>query len=261
MEKKLALVTGASSGIGEAFAHVLAAEGYGLILVSRRDQELHRVKGVLVSKYAVPIHVVALDLCEAGAVEKLAREMAARNLLPAILVNNAGFGLVGQAFELPHEEQLAMIDLNVRVLTDLTLRFLPGMIAAKAGGVINVASVAGFMPGPLMAVYFATKNYVVSFGDALSEELKGSGVTITTLCPGMVKTGFQSRAGMGSKAKAGGGKTSADVALEAWEGFKAKHRVVIPGFFNRLTAYGLRMAPRRLTLPFLKRFIGRFREH
>ena len=256
MENKLALITGASGGIGEAFGHVLAAEGYDLVLVARRDQELHRVKGVIASKLPVAVHVMALDLNEAGAVETLVAEMASRNLVPAIVINNAGFGLAGPMAELSRDEQLRMIDLNVRVLTDLTLRFLPAMVAKKSGGIINVASVAGFMPGPMMAVYFATKNYVLSFGDALNSELRGTGVTLTTLCPGTVKTGFQARAGQNER---GSTLSAYDVASQGWAGFKAKRRVVIPGFFNQMTAYGLRITPRRLSLPFIKQVMSRRR--
>lgn len=256
MENKLALITGASGGIGEAFGHVLAAEGYDLVLVARRDQELHRVKGVITSKLPVAVHVMALDLNEAGAVETLVAEMASRNLVPAIVINNAGFGLAGPMAELSRDEQLRMIDLNVRVLTDLTLRFLPAMVAKKSGGIINVASVAGFMPGPMMAVYFATKNYVLSFSDALSSELRGTGVTLTTLCPGTVKTGFQARAGQNER---GSTLSAYDVASQGWAGFKAKRRVVIPGFFNQMTAYGLRITPRRLSLPFIKQVMSRRR--
>jgi uncharacterized protein len=256
MENKLALITGASGGIGEAFGHVLAGEGYDLVLVARRDQELHRVKGVITAKLPVAVHVMALDLNEAGAVESLMAEMASRNLVPAIVINNAGFGLAGPMAELSRDEQLRMIDLNVRVLTDLTLRFLPAMVASKSGGIINVASVAGFMPGPMMAVYFATKNYVLSFGDALNSELRGTGVTLTTLCPGTVKTGFQARAGQNER---GSTLSAYDVASQGWTGFKAKRRVVIPGIFNQMTAYGLRITPRRLSLPFIKQIMSRRR--
>jgi uncharacterized protein len=256
MENKLALITGASGGIGEAFGHVLAAEGYDLFLVARRDQELHRVKGVITSKLPVAVHVMALDLNETGAVETLMTEMAGRNLVPAVVINNAGFGLAGPMAELSRDEQLRMIDLNVRVLTDLTLRFLPTMVASKSGGIINVASVAGFMPGPMMAVYFATKNYVLSFSDALSSELRGTGVTMTTLCPGTVKTAFQARAGQNER---GSTLSAYDVASQGWAGFKAKRRVVIPGIFNQMTAYGLRITPRRLSLPFIKQVMSRRR--
>ena len=256
MENKLALITGASGGIGEAFGHVLAAEGYDLVLVARRDQELHRVKGVIAARNPVAVHVAALDLAETGAVDTLAAELAERNLVPNVVINNAGFGLVGPSVELSREEQLGMIDLNMRALTDLTLRYLPNMIAGKTGGIINVASVAGFMPGPMMAVYFATKNYVVSFGDALASELKGTGVTVTTLCPGTVKTAFQARAGQNERSST---LSAFDVATQGWAGFKAKRRVVIPGLFNQIVAYGLRITPRRISLPFVKQVMGRRR--
>ena len=256
MGNKLALITGASGGIGEAFGHVLAAEGYDLVLVARRDQELHRVKGVIAAKHAVAVHVIALDLNENGATETLAAEMANRNLVPAIVINNAGFGLIGPSAELSREEQLRMVDLNVRVLTDLSLRFLPAMIAGKSGGIINVASVAGFMPGPMMAVYFATKNYVLSFSDALGSELKGTGVGITTLCPGTVKTAFQARAGQNERSST---LSAFDVASQGWAGFKLHRHIVIPGLFNQLVAYGLRATPRRIMLPFVKRIMGRRR--
>ncbi|TMJ35284.1 MAG: SDR family NAD(P)-dependent oxidoreductase, partial [Alphaproteobacteria bacterium] len=174
------LITGASGGIGEAFAHVAAGEGHPLILVARTEAELHRVRGVVIARYAVPVTVIVLDLSKPGACDELANELEARKLAPDILINNAGFGLIGKAAELPRENQLQMIDLNVRALSDLTLRFLPAMIAKGSGGIINVASTAGFMPGPNMAVYFATKAYVMSFTEALFEETKGSGVTLTT---------------------------------------------------------------------------------
>jgi short-subunit dehydrogenase len=252
------LITGASGGIGEAFAHVAAGEGHPLILVARTEAELHRVRGVVIARYAVPVTVIVLDLSKPGACEELANELEARKLEPDILINNAGFGLIGKAAELQRENQLQMIDLNVRALTDLTLRFLPRMIARGSGGVINVASTAGFMPGPNMAVYFATKAYVMSFTEALFEETKSSGVTLTTLSPGPVETGFQRRAGM-KQARALSPmipKTALAVAEAGWAGFKAGERLVIPGTMNKLAAYALRGAPRRVILPVIRRAMG-----
>ncbi len=252
------LITGASGGIGEAFAHVAAGEGHPLILVARTEAELHRVRGVVIARYAVPVTVIVLDLGKPGACDELANELEARKLAPDILINNAGFGLIGKAAELQRENQLQMIDLNVRALTDLTLRFLPRMIARGSGGVINVASTAGFMPGPNMAVYFATKAYVMSFTEALFEETKGSGVTLTTLSPGPVETGFQRRAGM-KQARALSPmipKTAMAVAEAGWAGFKAGERLVIPGTMNKLAAYALRGAPRRVILPVIRRAMG-----
>ena len=252
------LITGASGGIGEAFAHVAAGEGHPLILVARTEAELHRVRGVVIARYAVPVTVIVLDLSKPGACDVLANELEARKLAPDILINNAGFGLIGKAAELPRENQLQMIDLNVRALSDLTLRFLPAMIAKGSGGIINVASTAGFMPGPNMAVYFATKAYVMSFTEALFEETKGSGVTLTTLSPGPVETGFQRRAGM-KQARALSPvipKTAMAVAEAGWTGFKEGERLVIPGTMNKLAAYALRGAPRRVILPVIRRAMG-----
>lgn len=248
------LITGASSGIGEAFAHVAAGEGHPLILVARSEAELHRVRGVVIARYAVPVSVVVLDIGQPGSGEKLANELEARKLSPDIVINNAGFGLVGKAAELSREDQLRMIDLNVRGLADITLRFLPQMIARGRGGVINVASTAGFMPGPNMAVYFASKAFVVSFTDALYEEVKGTGVTLTTLSPGPVETGFQRRAGM--KQARALSKTAMAVAQAGWAGFKEGERLVVPGPMNKLAAYALRGAPRRVILPVIKRAMG-----
>lgn len=252
------LITGASGGIGEAFAHVAAGDGHPLILVARTEAELHRVRGVVIARYAVPVSIIVLDLSKQGSGQVLANELEARKLTPDILINNAGFGLIGKAAEIAREDQLQMIDLNVRALTDLTLRFLPGMIAKGAGGIINVASTAGFMPGPNMAVYFATKAFVLSFTDALHEETKGTGVTLTNLSPGPVDTGFQRRAGM-KQARALSRvvpKTAMTVAQAGWAGFKAGERLVVPGNMNKFTAYALRGAPRRVILPIIRRAMG-----
>lgn len=253
-QRPLALITGASGGIGEAFAHLLAAEGYELVIASRKESELNRVKGLIGAKLDVPVTVIGLDLSRQDAGEILQNELEARNQSPDVLINNAGFGLLSLAVKASREEQLNMIDLNVRTLTDLTLRFLPAMLARKRGGVINVASIAAFFPGPYMAVYYATKGYVMSFTDALSSELKGRGVTLTSLCPGPVITGFQSRAGMtGLKALKYAGKVTAqDVALAGWNGFKAGKRVVLPAPVDAFTAYFGRLLPRRVMMPFLK---------
>jgi short-subunit dehydrogenase len=257
---KLALVTGASGGIGEAFAHVLAADGYALVLTARQDRELNRVRGVIAARHQVPVTVIAMDLAAAGACDRLASELAARNLAPDLVVNNAGFGLVGPAAQLPAAEQLAMVDLNIRALTDLSLRFLPTMLARKSGGIVNVASTGAFMPGPNMAVYYASKNYVLAFSDALHEELKGTGVTVTTVCPGPVETGFQHRAGIGNaRAMVGGGLKPVDVAEQAMDAFKRGERMVIPGAMNKMIAYAMRGAPRRMILPLIKRVMARAR--
>jgi short-subunit dehydrogenase len=254
----LALITGASGGIGEAFADVLAADGFELAIAARSEKELSRVKGVIAGKHSVPVTAFSLDLSERGACDALAEALAERSLVPDVVINNAGFGLIGKAAKLSRTSQLNMIDLNIRALSDLTLRYLPQMIAKGSGGVINVSSVAGFMPGPHMAVYFATKAFVLSFTDALAEEMKASGVTVMSLCPGPVETNFQARAGM-KRARALSRinpMSAGEVARAGWAGFKAKERMVVPGLLNKLTAYGARGAPRRLLLPIVRRAIA-----
>lgn len=255
-----ALVTGASGGIGEALAFEIAADGYALVLVARRENELLRVKGVIAAKHAVPVSVVAVDLAQPGACEVLAKELEARGIVPDVVVNNAGFGLVGKAADLPLGEQTGCVTLNTVALTDLSLRYLPQMKAKGTGGVLNVASVAGFMPGPNMAVYFATKNYVLAFTDALAQEMKGTGVKVMSLCPGPVPTGFQERAGMTAMPAIAGSVIPAQrIAKEAWAAFKTGHRVLVPGFLNRMSAYAMRAAPRRLAMPLIGFVMARSR--
>ena len=250
------LITGASGGIGEAFAALLASEDHALCLVARNEGELNRVKGIIGARHGVPVTVLAIDLGTAEGCERLAAELGGLGFVPDVVINNAGFGLAGNAAELAAQEQLQMIDLNIRALTDLTLRFLPGMLARRRGGIINVASVAGFMPGPGMAVYFASKAYVLSFTDALAEELRGTGVHATSLCPGPVETGFQQRAGMRVDRLAGQSLSAADVAAAGWAAFNKGERMVVPGLANKLAAYGGRTAPRRLILPMLRRMMN-----
>jgi hypothetical protein len=259
--EKIALITGASGGIGEAFAHILAADGYMPVLVARSEEGLNRVRGEVAAGGGKPCVVLPLDLGEPGATQRLQDELEARALAPDVVINNAGFGLTGPALQISAREQLGMIDLNVRCLTDLTLRFLPAMVAKRRGGVINLGSVAAFLPGPNMAVYFASKAYVVSFTDALHEELKGTGVNAMSLCPGPVETGFQARAGMkeARRMSSAATLTATQVAELGWAGFKRGDRQVIPGLANKLMAYATRGAPRTALLPFAGRAMARAR--
>jgi uncharacterized protein len=256
MTAKLALITGASGGIGEAFAHLLAGKGYDLALCARNEAELNRVAGVAIGRSGVAATVIPADLSAPGGTDVLAERLAAKGT-PDVVVNNAGFGLVGPTAELDRGQQLAMIDLNVRALTDLTLRFLPGMLERRSGGIINVASVAAFLPGPNMSVYFATKAFVTSFTDAIAEEIKDSGVKIMSLCPGPVATGFQARAGIRERksTRSGNIMSAEEVAAAGWAAFESGARMEIPGALNKLTAYGLRGMPRRLVLPIAARAV------
>jgi hypothetical protein len=256
MTRKLALITGASGGIGEAFAHLLAGKGYDLALGARNEAELNRVAGVASGRDGISASIIPADLSAPGGSDALAEQLAARGT-PDVLINNAGFGLVGPVAELDRDQQLAMIDLNVRALTDLTVRFLPEMLKRGSGGIINVASTAVFLPGPNMAVYFATKAFVTSFSDAVAEEIKGSGVIVMSLCPGPVATGFQARAGMRDfKASRTANVMSAEeVAAAGWTAFERGARMEIPGALNKLTAYATRGAPRRILLPIAARAV------
>ncbi len=244
-----ALITGASTGLGEAFAHLLAQEGWDLALVARREGELNRVAGVLRAHHGVEVHVVPLDLSRPDADALLADRLAAKDFAPDVLINNAGFGLVGRAMELPPKRQLEMLDLNLRAAVALSLRFLPAMAARGRGGVLNVASLAAFMPGPNMAVYFATKAALLSFSEALAEELKGSGITVSAFCPGPVRTGFLDASGISrtwlSRLLR---PVRADVVAQAgWQGFKEGRTVIVPGLLNTMMAWSARFAPRGLT--------------
>ena len=243
-----ALITGASGGIGEAFARILAEEGWSLFLVARREHELNRVAGVCHAEYGVEVHVMRADLSVQEEIARLMARLDQLDFRPDVLINNAGFGLAGRAAELSRADQLRMTDLNVRAMTDLTLRLLPHMRAQRAGGVINVASLAGFMPGPGMAVYFATKAYVLSFTDALAHELRGEGVTISALCPGPVKTGFFATAGMRRTllSRLLPMSTARSVARDGWQGFKEGRVIIVPGLVNKLVAHGTRFTPRAL---------------
>jgi len=242
------VVTGASGGIGEALARVFARNGHEVALVARREKEMILLSTELAVSCKYKPHVITADLQRSDAPARIAHELLGRGLEPAIIVNNAGFGLHGPAAELDRAEQLAMLDLNVRALTDLSLRWLDS-IKRHRGGILNVASIAGFLPGPGMAVYHASKAYVVSFTEALHEELKADGVRVCALCPGPVETEFFDRAGLPDNYFPAYLSRSAErVAREGYEGFMGGHRVVVPGKPNRILTLLPRLLPRGLML-------------
>ena len=244
----MTLITGASSGVGAAFARVFAEHGHELVLLARRQARLDAVADAIAAGDRQRPHVLSLDLGRSDAAAVIAYELAKRGLEPAIVVNNAGFGLFGLAAELDLQRQLAMIDLNVRLLTDLSLRFVETM-ARHRGGLLNVASLASFFPGPRMAVYFACKAYVLSFTEALSLEVKPLGVKVTALCPGPVKTEFQLRAGVDvSPPSRLLGRTAREVAEAGYDGFMAGKRLVIPGIGNKIFSVVSRLIPRGVLL-------------
>ena len=241
--KKVALVTGASAGLGVEFARQLSTRGHRLVLAARRKDRLDELAKELGNARAV-----AVDLSKANAAAKLLADLEANGEVVDLLVNNAGFGLIGRFAELDAKRERQMIDLNVATLTDLCRAVAPGMIKRKSGGIINVASTAAFQPGPKMAVYFATKAFVLSLTEALHEELKPHGVHVTCLCPGPTRTEFGDVAGFG------GNGLFDRVAMKAPEVVKAglaglgkNKAVVIPGVVNKLTAFSGRLVPRSVT--------------
>jgi short-subunit dehydrogenase len=246
--KPVTVVTGASVGIGAALARVFAKNGHEVALVARREKEMVLVANELAVSCKYKPHVITADLQRSDAPARIAHELLGRGLEPAIVVNNAGFGLHGEASDLDRGEQLAMLDLNVRALTDLSLRWIDGIVKHK-GGILNVASVAGFLPGPGMAVYYASKAYVLSFTEALARELEPKGVRVTALCPGPVLTEFQMRAGIESKKPSPFlARTAEQVAQAGYDGFMARKRVVVPGIGNKFISLLPRLLPRGLML-------------
>jgi short-subunit dehydrogenase len=248
MVERVTLITGASSGIGLELARIFAAKGHTCVLVARRADRLSELSDVIGATGARKPVAIACDLAAGDAGAKLERELAALGFEVEFLINNAGFGLAGGTLELDRAQQLEMIDLNVRTLTDLTLRFADSIIRHR-GGILNVASIAAFLPGPGMAVYYATKAFVLSFTEAMRGELRKTGVRVTALCPGPVPTEFQSRAGfvpgMDSKVLT---VSAADVARAGYEGLMANRQVVLPGFGVRSIPLLLRFVPRAWVL-------------
>jgi short-subunit dehydrogenase len=252
--RPVTLITGASSGIGAELARVFAAHGHELVITARREASLAALADEIAASGRPRPTIVVADLAARDVVAKIAAELASRGLEPQHVVNNAGFGLAGAAATLDRPDQLAMIDVNVRALTELSLSFIDSL-ARHRGGILNVASVAGFVPGPGMAVYYASKAYVISFSEALGAELAHRGVRVTALCPGPVATGFQERAGLA----AGGIGERGPLVLPArrvaeigYRGFMRGKRVVIAGTGNGLAVGFARLVPHALLLPIIQ---------
>jgi short-subunit dehydrogenase len=242
------LITGASAGIGAAFARVFAEHGHELVLAARREAQLATLADAIAASGRRRPHVLTIDLAGADACDRIADDLAARGLEPAIVVNSAGFGLRGPASELDRGLQLAMIDLNIRVLTDLSLRWIDAM-GRHGGGILNVGSLASFYSGPGMAVYFACKAYGLAFSEALHHELAPAGIKVTIVCPGPVPTEFHALAGVDEHRLPQRLVRSAErVAREAHAGFMRGQRLVIPGFANKVAAALPRFLTRSLML-------------
>jgi short-subunit dehydrogenase len=245
------VVTGASSGIGREFARIAAGEGSFMVLVGRARVPLDELAAELTARGG-RAEVFCLDLAMADAGERIEAFLGERGLYCDILINSAGFGLYGLAVDLDRAAQLAILDVNARALTDLTLRFLPGMVTRRRGGVINVGSLSGYLPGPNMALYYASKAYVRSLSDALHAELSGTGVTLTAVNPGPVRTDFFRRADAHETflSKLMARLDAPEVAKAGWRAFKAGRREVIPGVLNCVLAASTMIAPRAVLLWF-----------
>lgn len=234
-----ALITGASSGIGLELARILARERYDLVLVARNRQRLEEIAAEL---KPAKVQTIPKDLTLPGATEDIHRAVAKVD----VLVNNAGYTVFGKFAETPLADELNMMQLNMTALVVLTKLYLPGMIAAGSGRILNVASTAAFQPGPLMAIYYGTKAFVLSFSEAIGNELEGTGVTVTALCPGPTASGFQERGKM-QESRLVKGKKIMDARTVGEAGYKAMiagKPVVIPGVKNKLLAQSIRFSPR-----------------
>ncbi len=251
-----ALITGASSGIGRELAQICARDGYDVVLVARSQPPLESLASEIRQRTGRAAHVVAKDLSNPAGPRKLFDEVTHSGMDIEVLINNAGFGLVGRFWELDDAEQMEMLRLNIGALTQLSRLFLPGFIQRRRGGILNVASTAAFQPGPLMSVYYATKSYVVSFSEAIHNEARDYGVTVTCLCPGPTRTEFDKRAGAAATKSFASGRTmnAAAVAQIGWNGIKVRKPLVIAGRLNAAMAFLTRFAPIQFAASMARRF-------
>jgi len=246
--RKTALITGASAGLGLEYARLFALDGHDLVLVARRKDKLEALARELEKAHGIRAHVVAEDLTDAGAPQRIFDRLASEKVEVAFLVNNAAFGSQGRFAELDAAREVDMVQVNIRALVHLTRLFLPGMIARKFGHVLNIGSTAGFVPGPYMATYYASKAFVLSFTEALAYECKGTGVRVTVSCPGATATEFAAVAGNDKTRLFQQGQV-ADAASVARHGYRAMHRgktIAVPGLLNKLVALSPRLGPRAL---------------
>jgi len=254
MNRQTALITGASGVIGKAIAEQFARDGVDLVITARSLNTLQSLSAEWSKKYGVQVTVHASDLAQPGAAQALADTLISQGILIDYLVNNAGYGVYGLFQDSRLEDELAMMTVNMTSLTVLTKRFLPQILKRK-GKIMNVASTAGFQPGPYMAVYYATKAYVLSFTEALASELTGTGVTVTALCPGPTRSGFQDKAAMNDSALVKGKRlaTADEVGRAGYRAMIAGKRVFVPGLMNKLLVQTLRFTPRNMVVAIVKK--------
>ncbi len=258
LQHKTALITGASNGIGLEFAKVFAKNGYHVVLVARSAMALQNIATELAHTYSITATVIVADLSTMAAVENVVATCKAQQITIDYLVNNAGFGSYGFFVNSDWDNTAQMIDLNIKALTYLCKLVAPLMVANKYGRILNVASTAAFQPGPLMAVYFATKAYVLHFGEALHNELQGTGVSVTTLCPGATASNFFTAASMNESILAKGKKlpTAAAVAACGYKAMQQQKLTVIHGTKNYILANGIRFATRNMVLKITRKVLG-----
>jgi short-subunit dehydrogenase len=246
--ERVTLITGASAGIGMELARVFAANGHRVVLAARRAERLNQLAGEITAAGGAPPIVLPCDLEKVDACSAIEAALAAQGVEVEYLVNNAGFGMFGHAIKRDRNDQLGMIAVNIGALTDLTLRFADQLIRHR-GGVLNIGSIAGFLPGPGMAVYYASKAYVLSFSEAMRRELAPQGVRVTVVCPGPVPTEFQVRAGFAPGFDTAVLSVSpAEVARQAYRGLMANKRAVLPGLGIKMVPFLLRLFPRSFIL-------------
>lgn len=256
MNKSTALITGASSGIGLELSKLFARDGHNLVLVARSTKKLESLASELQQVYQVDVTVLPTDLSKPGAAGEIFQAIQDKNIQIDVLVNNAGFGIHQPLVKADLSETVQLLQVNVIALTELTRLFLPGMLARKNGRILNVGSTGSFAPVPYMTAYGASKAYVLSFTEALAEELRGTGVTVTALCPGATPTGFQERAEVGGMFLKHYGVLGVEkVAAAGYQALMRGKRVAVPGLANTLLALSARLIPRGILLPFTRQLM------
>lgn len=252
MMKDVVLITGASGGIGKELAKLFAKDGHDLVLVARNEKTLNDVSNELSNKFGISTMIIPKDLSLPTAADEIFDELKKRSIVLDTLVNNAGFGSYGAFIKTDLKISIEMIQVNIMALTHLTRLFVPEMVKNGKGNILNVASLAAFPPGPYMNVYYSTKSYVLSFSVALNEELKGTGVSVTALCPGPTSTNFQKRIGLTSAETFSIKSMSAEkVAMIGYNGMKKHKTIILPGRINKLTAFMLRFVPQKTAAHFV----------
>ncbi|HEY9777119.1 MAG TPA: SDR family oxidoreductase [Planktothrix sp.] len=250
------LITGASTGIGYEFGKLFAADDYHVVITATNENRLNENAKELKDTFTVDVDVIVCDLSRSDGPAQLVSELKKRSIAVDVLVNNAGIGAYGDFSQTELTEELALLQINVVALTQLTKLLLPSMLERRQGRILNVGSTAGFVPGPGMAVYYASKAYVLSFSEALACELEGTGVTVTLLCPGPTKTEFQKRAGMETNRLFSAVKpmTALRAAKKGYLGMQRGQTIVIPGIFNKTMAASSRLFPREVIPSMVRKF-------